>query len=149
MIERALAILGTRGDVFIRMLALLEAALHRPLHDSAAECAAVEEMAGSIEYLGVALKARLLRVRLLLEAGDVVSAVDLLPEHDARFRVGRVHARSDPAAPRREHAGRTRGELAHREAELARRADVRPERPRARVEHAAPGEAAPELGAEV
>ena len=85
-VERALAILGPCGDVFIRMLALLEAALLLPPAQGAAECAAVEQMADGIEYLGIALKARLLRVRALLDVGDVARAIELLPEHDARFR---------------------------------------------------------------
>jgi tetratricopeptide (TPR) repeat protein len=85
LFDQALTILGPTGDVFMRTLALLDAAGSLPPAERAAACAHVEELAGEVEYLGIVLKARLLRVRSLVDAGSGSEAAALLPAHEARF----------------------------------------------------------------
>jgi len=77
-IRSALIELGEQGDVYVRMLAQLDEALSLPAIEAAALCAEVRRMAESLEYEGVAVKARLWGARHMLRNGDAqTSAAEL------------------------------------------------------------------------
>ena len=66
--------LGTAGDPYMRLLVELEQTLEMAPRDAVALCDRVRASAENIEYFGVALKAALLSVRLLLNAGETNAA---------------------------------------------------------------------------
>jgi DNA-binding SARP family transcriptional activator len=68
--RQALAALGERGDVYMRMLVQIDLALILPAVDAVAQCASVQGTAEEAEYLGIAAKARLMGARHLLRAGE-------------------------------------------------------------------------------
>jgi hypothetical protein len=68
--EQAMAALGAHGDIYMRMLARLDLASTLEATDAAAQCADVQRVAEDAEYHGIAAKARLLRARYLLRAGE-------------------------------------------------------------------------------
>jgi len=82
---QALAALGERGDIHMRMLAQLDATLTLPAADAAAQCASVQQMAEESEYHGIAAKARLLRAKHLLRAGEAALAAACLRERPAHL----------------------------------------------------------------
>ena len=66
--------LGTAGDPYMRLLVELEQTLEMAPMDAVALCDRVRASAENIEYFGVALKAALLSVRFLLNAGETNAA---------------------------------------------------------------------------
>jgi tetratricopeptide (TPR) repeat protein len=79
-LQRALDILAQGGDPHVRMHALLdEAAVLEPA-TAVARCEEVARMAAELEFVGVAMKADLLRARALHRANAVDAAVGLLRE---------------------------------------------------------------------
>lgn len=83
--KQAIAALGERGDVHMRMLAQLDAALSMPAADAAAHCAIVQRMAEETEYLGIAAKARLMRANHTLRAGEAALAAACLRDLPAHL----------------------------------------------------------------
>jgi tetratricopeptide (TPR) repeat protein len=79
-IRDALAMLGERGDVYMTMIVRLEAATSESAATALASCASVRDRAEQLEYLGIAVKARLWFARHLLRAGDARSALAALRE---------------------------------------------------------------------
>jgi tetratricopeptide (TPR) repeat protein len=81
----ALATLGERGDIYMRMLALLDAAATMRPVDAAAQCLNVQRIAEESEYHGIEAKAHLLRARHLLRAGEVRLAAASMREAPAHL----------------------------------------------------------------
>lgn len=93
--NEALATLGERGDLYMRMLALIDAALVLPPVDAAAQCLGVQRLAEESEYHGIEAKAYLQRARHLLRAGEVQFAAASLretPSHLAGVRAADTYA---------------------------------------------------------
>ncbi|MGH6608774.1 MAG: ATP-binding protein, partial [Burkholderiaceae bacterium] len=83
-INQALALLGEKGDPYMRMLAQLDYALTLSPDKAVECCEAVQRTAEELEYLGIAAKARLARARHLLRKGDAHRADAVLrqiPKH--------------------------------------------------------------------
>jgi DNA-binding SARP family transcriptional activator len=83
--SEALAKLGEHGDVYMRMLALLDATVVMPPLDAAAQCLNVQRIAEESEYHGIEAKAHLLRARHLLHAGEASLAAASLREPPAHL----------------------------------------------------------------
>lgn len=83
--SEALATLGAHGDIYMRMLAMLDAAVAMPPVDAAAQCLSVQRFAEESEYHGIEAKAHLLRARHLLHAGEVSLAAASLREPPAHL----------------------------------------------------------------
>ena len=73
-LRRALTAVHERSDVHMRMLVQIDHAAILPPADAVAQCAGAQRTAEDAEYLGIAAKARLARIRHLLRAGDVKRA---------------------------------------------------------------------------
>ncbi len=86
-IREALVELGAHGDAYIQMLAELEETLARPAENAVARCEDVWRRAETLEYEGVAMKARLLTAQHRLRAGDASAGAAemhrLLPRLDS------------------------------------------------------------------
>ena len=85
-ISQALALLGKKGDPWMRMLAQLEHALTLPPEQAVARCEAVQRTAEELEYLGIAAKAHVARARHLLRQGETHRAVSVLREAPRHLR---------------------------------------------------------------
>jgi DNA-binding SARP family transcriptional activator/tetratricopeptide (TPR) repeat protein len=81
----ALATLGERGDIYMRMLAQIDFASTLPAADAAAQCADVQRVAAEAEYHGIAAKAGLMRARYLLKAGEPGIAAATLRDRPAHL----------------------------------------------------------------
>lgn len=83
-LQQAQQILGDDGDRYMRMHVRLDLSQQRPPEEAAEICAAVQRTAAQLEYLGIAMRARLLRIDALRRAGDVARALpelrELLPQ---------------------------------------------------------------------
>ena len=84
-ISQALALLGKKGDPWMRMLAQLEHALTLPPEQAVARCEAVQRTAEELEYLGIAAKAHVARARHLRQ-GETHKAVSVLREAPRHLR---------------------------------------------------------------
>ncbi|MEP7301010.1 MAG: AAA family ATPase [Caldimonas sp.] len=85
-VERAMAELAPGADPHVRMQVLLERAIGEDDPRAAARAFdEVAEMAASLEFVGVALKARLLGAHALSRAGDTASAALAMREPVARL----------------------------------------------------------------
>src|SRR4030095_891957 len=85
LVEKALALLGEAGDPFMRMLVQIDHALSLPPPQAIACCEAVQRMAEELEYLGIAAKARVMRVRHFLRVGAVQTAISVLRDLPAHL----------------------------------------------------------------
>jgi DNA-binding SARP family transcriptional activator/tetratricopeptide (TPR) repeat protein len=84
--DDALALLGERGDPYMRMLAQIERSMVLPAPRAVAQCVQVQTEANRLEYLGIAAKARLVGARHLLRSGDARGAASLLREPVPQLR---------------------------------------------------------------
>ena len=79
-LHNALEILNRGGDPHVRMHALLDQAVRLEPQAAVAQCAEVARMAGELEFVGVSMKAELLRAQYLLRANLSAEAAALLRE---------------------------------------------------------------------
>ena len=85
-ITQALALLGEKGDPYMRMLAQLDYALTLAPDKAVACCEAVRRIAEELEYQGIAAKAHLSHARHLLRQGETHQAVSVLRETPTLLR---------------------------------------------------------------
>jgi len=77
-IDHAVALLSSGADPHVRMHVILEAGVHDDPAIAAQRCDDVVRMATSLEFAGVAMKARLLRAHALSRAGDTEAAAEAM-----------------------------------------------------------------------